>query len=190
MKSTSHLTRLMIAVLLALGLAACGGGTTSSTDISGSGGVIPIGGTPDAGDSPDPVDTDPLPGDSREEQVLVLVNQVRAEYGLDPVEWHDGAAAVALAHSKDMEDRNFFDHVNPDGQDPGDRLAEANVALSAWGENIASGYLTPESVMDGWMNSPGHRDIILTAGWTHLGVGITNPVNPGPYWTQNFIRVP
>jgi len=190
MKSANQLPRLLVALLLALSLAACGGGGGSSTGISGSGGTIPIGDTPDTGDIPDPVDTDPLPGDSREEQVLVLVNQVRADYGLAPVEWHEGAAAVALEHSEDMEARNFFDHENPDGQNPGDRLAEANVELTGWGENIASGYLTPESVMEGWMNSPGHRDNILSSMWTHLGVGITQPVNPGPYWTQNFIRVP
>lgn len=190
MKSANEITRPLLALLLVLMLAACGGGATSATDISGSGGVIPIGNTPDPAVTPDPVNEDPLPGESREEQILVLVNEVRATYGLSELEWHADAAAVALAHSEDMDARNFFSHTNPDGQDPGDRLAEAEIELTGWGENIAGGYLTPESVMEGWMNSPGHRDNILNPMWTHLGVGVTHPTYPGPYWTQNFLRVP
>jgi uncharacterized protein YkwD len=177
-------------MLFALSAAACGGGVGGTTDLTANGGTIPIGGSPGTGDPPDPVDGDPLPGESREERVLVMVNQARADYGLAPVEWHDGAAAVALEHSQDMAARNFFDHVNPEGQTPGDRLAEGNVELTGWGENIAAGYLTADAVMEGWMNSPGHRDNILNPMWTHLGVGVTDPVQPGPYWTQNFIRAP
>ncbi len=183
MNSTNAIPRFLLALLLALLLTACGGGASGSSDLpptdlgDGSGDTVPV-------------DDDPLPGDTREEEVLILVNQVRAEYDLAPVQWHEGAAAVALAHSKDMRDRDFFDHVNPDGLDAGDRLTAAGVEFSGWGENIARGYLTPESVMEGWMNSPGHRANILSEHWTHLGIGVTAPVTPGPWWTQNFLRVP
>ena len=184
MRSANESARLLVSLLLMVvsvcSLAACGGGA--------GGGAGPIGGSPVT--DPGPVSDDPLPGESVEEQVLVLVNQAREEHGLAPVEWHDGAAAVALEHSEDMEARSFFDHVNPEGQTPGDRLTEGGVVFTGWGENIAAGYMTPEAVMDGWMNSPGHRDNILHPMWTHLGVGVTDPVYPGPYWTQNFIRAP
>jgi uncharacterized protein YkwD len=186
MRSANAVPRILLIALLTLLLAACGGGSSGGGSVAGTGASTGTGTPNPTG----PVDDDPLPGTSREEQVLVLVNQVRADYGLDPVEWHEGAAAVALAHSEDMALREFFAHENPDGLNPGDRLAAANVELSAWGENIAMGYLTPVHVMDGWMNSPGHRDNILTPGWTHLGIGITDPVEPGPYWTQNFLHVP
>jgi uncharacterized protein YkwD len=184
-------TTLLLTLFAALSLAACGGGGGGTADIEASGGTYVIGGDDGDGtgdDTEPPVD--PPTEDSRAAEVLALVNQARADNGLSPVAWHDGAAAVALLHSEDMRDREFFDHVNPDGLNPGDRLAEGGVDLTGWGENIAMGYLTAVHVMEGWMNSPGHRANILEPAWTHLGIGITEAVTPGPYWTQNFIRVP
>ena len=52
------------------------------------------------------------------------------------------------------------------------------------GENIAKGYQSPEAVVRGWMNSPGHRANILNSSYTHIGVGY---VASGNYWTQMFI---
>ena len=52
------------------------------------------------------------------------------------------------------------------------------------GENIAKGYATPQAVVNGWMNSSGHRANILNASYTHIGVGY---VAGGNYWTQMFI---
>jgi uncharacterized protein YkwD len=66
-----------------------------------------------------------------------------------------GLAAVARAHSEDMRDRRFFDHVNLDGFDPFERASQAG--LSARAENIASGQQDAAEVMDDWMNIAGHR---------------------------------
>ena len=52
------------------------------------------------------------------------------------------------------------------------------------GENIAYGYRTPQAVVNGWMNSSGHRANILNASYTKIGVGY---VASGNYWTQMFI---
>ena len=52
------------------------------------------------------------------------------------------------------------------------------------GENIAMGYATPQAVVNGWMNSSGHRANILSASYTQIGVGY---VAQGNYWTQLFI---
>src|SRR5262245_32222596 len=61
------------------------------------------------------------------QQVLALVNQERTTRGLDPVAWSEPATAAAYAHAVDMDQRNFFDHVNPDGEDPSKRLLDAGV---------------------------------------------------------------
>ena len=58
------------------------------------------------------------------------------------------------------------------------------LAYRTAGENIAMGYPTPQSVVDGWMNSEGHRKNILNPAFTVIGVGY---VSDGKYWTQMFI---
>ena len=118
--------------------------------------------------------------------VLDLVNVERQNAGLAPLAWHDEAAEVAFAHSVDMDVRGYFEHTNPDGQQPWDRLSAAGVGWSTAGENIAMGYPTPESVMEAWMNSPGHRENILRESFTHLGVGVHD--NGSIWWTQAFLR--
>ena len=58
------------------------------------------------------------------------------------------------------------------------------ISYRSAGENIAKGYATPEAVVKGWMNSPGHRANRLNKSFTHIGVGY---VENGNYWTQMFI---
>jgi uncharacterized protein YkwD len=119
-------------------------------------------------------------------EVLDIVNQERRAAGVDPLVWHEGASEVAYLHSLDMDVRDYFSHTNPDGQLPWDRLAEAGIAYSTAGENIAWGYPSPEAVMTGWMNSSGHRANILRAGYTHVGIGVhTDGFNI--WWTQLFL---
>jgi len=121
-------------------------------------------------------------------QVLDLVNKERAANQLPAVQWHETATDVAYAHSVDMDVRGFFDHVNPDGDDPGDRLQAAGIKWRTYGENIAVGYPSPQEVMLAWMNSPGHRANILEPQFTHLGIGVHSSYQGGPWWTQDFVR--
>jgi uncharacterized protein YkwD len=120
---------------------------------------------------------------SVEGQVLALVNQERAAAGCGALVANSGLASVARAHSADMRDRGFFDHVNLEGLDPFDRAAAAG--LDARAENIAYGQPDPAAVMDAWMNSSGHRANILNCGLTSLGVGVAQGPG-GPWWTQLF----
>jgi len=87
-----------------------------------------------------------------------------------------------------MDFRSFFDHTNPDGDGPGDRLRAAGVNWGSYGENIALGQNTPPDVMQAWMTSDGHRRNILDPSFTHLGVGVHTSYGGGPWWTQEFIR--
>jgi uncharacterized protein YkwD len=120
---------------------------------------------------------------SAEDQVLALVNVQRAAAGCGALTADPALADVARAHSADMRDRGFFDHVNPDGLDPFERAARAG--LEAHAENIAYGQPDPAAVMESWMTSAGHRANILNCDLTRLGVGVAQGAG-GPWWTQLF----
>ena len=121
-----------------------------------------------------------------EHSVFQLVNDIRADYGLPPVTYDPPLAAVARAHSADMRDRHFFDHVNPDGLNPSQRISAAGIRWRMCAENIAAGQTSPQAVVNAWMNSPGHRANIL-GGCKRLGVGLAVGGNSyGFYWTQCF----
>ncbi|MGV9239476.1 sigma-70 family RNA polymerase sigma factor [Streptomyces nigra] len=118
-------------------------------------------------------------------QVVALVNKERAAAGCGPLAEDSLLDKSAQAHSADMAARDFFDHTNPDGADPGQRITAAGYRWSTYGENIAMGQQTPEAVMESWMNSPGHRANILNCSFKDIGVGIHEGPG-GPWWTQNF----
>ncbi|MGW2707055.1 sigma-70 family RNA polymerase sigma factor [Streptomyces sp. NPDC001340] len=118
-------------------------------------------------------------------QVVALVNKERAAAGCGPLTENAQLEKAAQAHSDDMAARNFFDHTNPDGADPGQRITAAGYRWSTYGENIAKGQQTPQSVMDSWMNSPGHRANILNCSFKEIGVGV-HKGSGGPWWTQDF----
>ncbi|MFF8732368.1 sigma-70 family RNA polymerase sigma factor [Streptomyces sp. NPDC015171] len=118
-------------------------------------------------------------------QVVALVNKERAKAGCGPVTEDAQLDRAAQGHSDDMAARHFFDHTNPDGKGPGDRITAADYRWSTFGENIAQGQQTPEAVMDAWMHSSGHRANILNCSFKNLGVGVHNG-SGGPWWTQDF----
>lgn len=118
-------------------------------------------------------------------QVVALVNKERAAAGCGPLTEDAQLEDAARAHSDDMAARAFFDHTNPDGADPGQRITAAGYRWSTYGENIAMGQQTPQAVMDSWMNSPGHRANILNCSFKNMGVGV-HKGSGGPWWTQDF----
>ncbi|WP_435213593.1 sigma-70 family RNA polymerase sigma factor [Streptomyces sp. bgisy034] len=118
-------------------------------------------------------------------QVVALVNKERANAGCGPLQEDSLLNKSSQGHSEDMAARDFFDHTNPDGADPGQRITAAGYRWSTYGENIAMGQQTPAAVMESWMNSPGHRANILNCSFKDIGVGIHNGPG-GPWWTQNF----
>jgi len=127
-------------------------------------------------------------------EVLTIVNIERAESGLGPLSECFALNQSALLHSQDMNARDFFDHTNPDGKSPSDRIRLTGffgTAKSRWtGENIAAGFRDAASVMAAWMKSPGHRANVLNSKFSQLGVGIASTRSDSPYsgyiWTQNF----
>jgi uncharacterized protein YkwD len=116
--------------------------------------------------------------------VLALVNEERAQAGCEPLVHDPALARLAADHSRDMAERGYFDHTDPDGRDPWDR-AEAAGVDNLGGENIAWGQPDARAVMDAWMNSEGHRANILNCDFRTMGVGV-HIAEGGPWWTQNF----
>jgi uncharacterized protein YkwD len=86
-----------------------------------------------------------------------------------------------------MGEEDFFDHVSPAGDGPGDRVEAAGYDWSRYGENIAAGYGTPREVVDGWHESVGHCHNLM-GRFVHLGVGYAEVDEPGRghYWVQLF----
>jgi uncharacterized protein YkwD len=78
----------------------------------------------------------------------------------------------------------YFTHTSPTYGSPFELRRWFGISYRTAGENIAKGYRTAETVVNGWMNSPGHRANILNSTYTHIGVGY---VSKGNYWTQMFI---
>lgn len=162
--------------------------------ISASGG--PMGAVPTLNDLSKISDIDAEPTEY-EQLILVYTNNEREKAGLGAVEWSGGLALVARDHSHDMIERDFFEHVNPDGSDPTDRFVKMygyapekalgpTKYIVGVGENL--GKISFPGTVDGcgpisdtdsiascqvqkWMESPAHRTNILDGKFTHLGVG-------------------
>ncbi|MGF1542707.1 MAG: CAP domain-containing protein [Pleurocapsa sp.] len=125
-------------------------------------------------------------------QVLELTNTERAKAGLKPLKLNSQLSNAAQTHSNNMAKDDFFSHTGADGSNIGNRIQNAGYQYSTAGENIAAGQRTAEQVVEGWMNSPGHRANILNADFTEIGIGHaflendTGSVNYNYYWTQVF----
>lgn len=120
-----------------------------------------------------------------ERKVFRLVNLERTVRGRRTLAYNGKLAKAARRHSKDMSRKRYFSHTSRDGRTPGDRITAVGYKWNTWGENIAFGYSTPQAVMNGWMNSPGHRSNILDNMFCDIGVGYAPN---GRYWTQDFAR--
>ena len=121
---------------------------------------------------------------SYESEVIRLVNEIRQQNGLRPLAANWELSRVARYKSQDMRDNGYFSHNSPTYGTPFQMLSAFGLSYRTAGENIAKGYSSPQAVVNGWMNSSGHRANILNASYTQIGVGY---VSGGNYWTQLFI---
>lgn len=120
------------------------------------------------------------------DEVIRLVNVERASAGLSPVSKNSEACQGAGIRAKEII--SSFSHTRPDGRDCFTVLEDLGITYTGCGENIAAGYATPEAVVQGWMNSPGHRANILNERFEEIGVGVAE-AKGSLYWTQLFLRV-
>jgi uncharacterized protein YkwD len=131
------------------------------------------------------------------QRVLELTNKARSEARLCGTEYFPAARPVtlspalydaALAHSRDMARRNYFDHRSPDGSQPGERVTLANYRWRVVGENLAAGIATPEDAVQGWITSPHHCTNLMDPRFTQMGVAfaVDESSDMAIYWTQVF----
>lgn len=118
------------------------------------------------------------------EQVVALVNAERAKAGLNALTLDTEIASAALVRAKETE--ISFSHTRPDGRHFSTALSDSGISFRGAGENIAWGQRSPEEVMNGWMNSEGHRANILNPNFTKIGVGYYQNAAGRNYWTQLF----
>ena len=121
--------------------------------------------------------------------VITLVNHERTAAGCPALTPNETLLQVARAHSQDMAVHRFVEHTGSDGRTPAQRVQAAGYQFRIVAENVAAGRLTPESAVQGWMESPEHRANILNCALRDTGVGVVEvPDDPayGIYWTQLF----
>ena len=118
------------------------------------------------------------------EAVASLVNAARRDAGLTELELDADLCAAAQARAQEIA--QSFSHTRPDGSSCFTILEEFGISYRAAGENIAMGQRTPEEVMDGWMNSSGHRANILNGTFTSIGVGYYVDGAGAAHWVQIF----
>ena len=110
--------------------------------------------------------------------------QCRKKAGLKALDPDTGAADAAHIRAKEIV--QSFSHTRPDGRTCFTAASDLGVSYRTAGENIAYGYQTPEQVVQGWMNSEGHRKNILSSSFTKIGVGCYEKGGV-LYWSQFFI---
>jgi uncharacterized protein YkwD len=106
-----------------------------------------------------------------------------------PLRWNPLLGEAALAHSRDMAERRYFNHQDKNGGTSGERAKSAGYAWSRIGENIAFGQYTPQEAVAGWLTSPGHCTNIMNRDFTEMGAAyaVTPEKRAGLiYWTQVF----
>ncbi len=130
-----------------------------------------------------------------ENEMLTLINQARAANGLPALNENNALQDVARWRSKDMNDRDYFSHniPNPPGGKVFDELHRRGICYEVAGENIGvNNYpddVATQTMFNGWMNSPGHRALILGDGFNRIGLGAykgTGGDYPNHYWTAVF----
>lgn len=115
-----------------------------------------------------------------------LTNQQRREAGLDPLRVSGDLMEAAESYAQTMAETDCFGHHCGPVPDQVKRVEQAGYTeWSHLGENVAVGPTTAKEVVEGWMNSPPHRDNILEPDFTEIGVGRAT-ANGRTYWVQEF----
>jgi uncharacterized YkwD family protein len=142
--------------------------------------------TPKSTPAPNPPPNSGYSLTPEEQQMVDLVNQARQQEGLAPLTVDMELSKTARLKSQDMVDKNYFSHQSPTYGSPFDMMKQFGISYSTAGENIACNQ-TVEAAHKALMESPGHRENILSKDFTHIGVGIVDGGSCGKMFTQQFI---
>jgi uncharacterized protein YkwD len=166
----------------------------------------------DTADTDDDTDSTDDTNDSDDfvQQVVELTNARRAEVGSPPLKLQDNLQNAAMWMAQDMAQHDYIRHTDRQGRDiPGRLNAFQYTGWTGLAENIGAGRKTPADIVQGWMDSPHHRDNLLNPDYREIGIGyffqaddrdnvslsddkqLANELAVGPYyhyWVQNFGR--
>ena len=100
---------------------------------------------------------------------------------VDPITWNETLYRSALSHARDMDQHNFFDHYSSDGKNVGERLDGFGYNWVHIGENIGTGQRSFSEVLQDWINSPSHCEMLMNPNVKEMGVAKYRS-----YWVQHF----
>ncbi|HEX2988079.1 MAG TPA: CAP domain-containing protein, partial [Chloroflexota bacterium] len=124
------------------------------------------------------------------EFVVSRTDWMRAAAGLAPLQWNNELAIAASDYAFYMASHSYFAHNTPEGTTPVSRSSAAGYPSFPWGtyvgENLAKGFDSPDTVMQGWMNSEGHRRNVLLPDYIEIGVAVAAAPDGTLYWAQEF----
>jgi uncharacterized protein YkwD len=111
------------------------------------------------------------------EQLLKLVNKDRIENGQNALKFNQSLTQAALAKASDMASNDYFDHISPRGARPWDFMQKTGISYVYAGENLALNFEDALELEQSWMNSPSHRNNILSPYYTDMGLAVVNKDN-------------
>ncbi|MBQ9314081.1 MAG: SH3 domain-containing protein [Clostridia bacterium] len=123
---------------------------------------------------------------AEEQELLRLINEQRAAYGLSPLKFDAELQKVAKIKAQDLVNKNYFSHNSPTYGSPFDMMKSFGITYKAAGENIA-GNSTLKGAVTAWMNSQGHRENILSNAYNLTGIGVVDSPVYGKVMVQMFI---
>ncbi|HEY3785128.1 MAG TPA: CAP domain-containing protein [Steroidobacteraceae bacterium] len=132
-----------------------------------------------------------------ERRVLALTNLARSRPqrcgrvlypAAPPLALAPALQSAAQAHSRDMAAHGYLDHTGRDGSSPAERVSRTGYRWRIVGENVASGVMTPEEAVSGWLASPHHCENLMSPRFDEMAAAYAvNTSSPGGiYWTQVF----
>ncbi|SHH02840.1 Uncharacterized conserved protein YkwD, contains CAP (CSP/antigen 5/PR1) domain [Cognatiyoonia sediminum] len=147
-----------IPVILLVLTAACGGTSVPTNSASFAAAPTPTASTPSRGTTGDV-------------SFQGLLNEVRSDAGSAPVTYNAQLDVAAQRHAQDMLDNNYFSHTGLNGSSVGDRATAAGYNWRTVGENIAAGFSSESSVLQAWVDSPGHQANNINPAFEEFGLG-------------------
>ena len=116
-------------------------------------------------------------------EVYEITNNYRSLVGVSSLTLDSSLVEAASIRAKELNDS--FSHTRPNGSSCFTVLSELGISYGTAGENIAAGYSSSQSVMEGWRSSSGHYQNIISSKFKKIGIGV-NIINNQYYWVQIF----
>lgn len=116
-------------------------------------------------------------------EVYEITNNYRSLVGVSSLTLDSSLVEAASIRAKELSDS--FSHTRPNGSSCFTVLSELGISYGTAGENIAAGYSSSQSVMEGWRFSSGHYQNIISSKFKKIGIGV-NIINNQYYWVQIF----